>query len=420
MPRLGPDLPPPEEMTVAELEAAFAVLPSKRDALREAFDRLSACSPSPLPFPWGDLEAHISSLHSSISLRFRQVGALEAARPAPAAAAPAETRGGGTGENEFHAAARCSPDAAALALHAVELFLHNKMLKTNKTWVNCVGLIRMLPVVVTKPSADTIEQAKRVAKDWKEMIDNPGSCMVLCSLASWGLLYFLISYNIVSEFETKEIFCLFGTIPRKQQKMNYAMLFKGLGLFIFSAELMDYLIGNGQQIDALYFARVFNLVDKYPPVSLLKGYVEKAKQTAVEISQKNVTHQSLVCARNRLSSRIQSAVIIKELENLRRAHDLAKQQITDSSLRTSIGAEINALLGEFGKRKRSLSNSSTASTSNSQQQHTESNKKHKKEQEHHEEQESQQQGKQSKSGEKLEKKQDKPQQKQQQQKQEDK
>jgi len=74
--------------------------------------------------------------------------------------------------------------------------------------------------------------------------------------------------------------------------------------FIFSAELMDYLIENGQQVDVLYWACVFNLVDKYPPVSLLKGYVEKAKQTAIEIFQKKMTHESLVCAKNRRSGRI--------------------------------------------------------------------------------------------------------------------
>ena len=67
---------------------------------------------------------------------------------------------------------------------------------------------------------------------------------------------------------------------------------------------MDYLIGNGQQMNALYLAPFFNLVDKYPPLCLLKGYVEKAKQTAIEISQKNITRESLVCARNRLSGRI--------------------------------------------------------------------------------------------------------------------
>lgn len=511
MPWPGADHPPPAEMTVAELGAAVAALPGMRDALREAFDRLAACSPTPLPFVWADLDAHVSSLQSSILLRFRQVRALEAARGAPAAAAPGETRGGRTRENleeededeeevmveeekeevlevedvveeqeveevveveeevveeeedevveeqeveevavgefveeeekgdeemqeadneeaddemgkdgkdektarevlqekkvedladdrigndimvaadeqyadqemqsteqvaneerqitedadkssqdkehdpnmeegkttegtnkspkakeedanmedeqdidmeealnknasampckeeacgvkqkeeedleahkgqegakngmleettvanemsldqarslpvgfndhtascanmdaqrlvkllftntglnsELHAALHHAPDAAALALHMVELFLHDKMLKTNKAWVNCVGLIRMVPVVVTKLSADTIEQAKLLAKDWKEMIDNSENCTVLGNLASWGFLYFLISYNIVSEFETKEVFRLFGTMPRKQQKMNYAMLLKGLQL----------------------------------------------------------------------------------------------------------------------------------------------------------------------------------------------
>ena len=86
-------------MTVAELEAAVAALPGKRDALREAFDCLAAYSPSPLPFALEDLDAHLSSLHWSISLWFRQVRALEAARPTPAAAAPGGTNGDGTGES---------------------------------------------------------------------------------------------------------------------------------------------------------------------------------------------------------------------------------------------------------------------------------------------------------------------------------
>ena len=93
------------------------------------------------------------------------------------------------------------------------------------------------------------------------------------------------------------------TLPHLQTAVQ-GLLVNVFPAFIFSAELMDYLIENGQQVDVLYWACVFNLVDKYPPVSLLKGYVEKAKQTAIEISQKNITRESLVCARNRLSGRI--------------------------------------------------------------------------------------------------------------------
>ncbi|CAL4943102.1 unnamed protein product [Urochloa decumbens] len=599
MPQPGPDRDPPAEMTAEELEAAVVALPGKRDALREAFDRLAACSPSPLPFAWADIDAHVSSLQSSISLRVRQkadeemlegdgdetdkiskdgkdeeaidevlqeeevaevadnrisndmkddkeaIGEEQAAdeemqmnseemqstedaekaslekedanmdeeqstedaknasrdkedanmeeeeqstedaknasrdkedasmedeqdtdigevvtkkasatkgkedeacgeekeehesheeeaaknvakEEAAVANEASQEQGiqalpGGFNDHsaacanmdakslvkflfttrlnlELHAALHHAPDAAALALDIVELFLHDKMLKTNTAWVNCVGLIRMVPVVVTELSADTIEQAKQVAKDWKEIIDSPECCTVLGILASWGLLYFLISYNIASEFETKEIFRLFATMPRKQQKMNYAMLFKDLRLTDKIPELMDYLIENGQQMDVLYWARVFNLVDKYPPVSLLQGYVEKAKQTA------SMTHQSL-------------SAVIMELDNLRRAQVLAEKQITDSSLSASIRAEISDLLEEFGKRKKSLAKSYTSSTSNSQQEN-QSNKKHKKDQDH-KGQESQQQGKQSKLGEKLDKKLDKPQEKQQQ-KQEDK
>ncbi|PUZ38100.1 hypothetical protein GQ55_9G170000 [Panicum hallii var. hallii] len=663
-----PSMPPsPAMMTVAELEAAVAALPGKRDALREAFDRLAACSPSPLPFAWEDIDAHLSSLHWSISLRFRQVRALEAARPAPAAAAPGGTNGDGTGESlegeevleveeevveedeevveveevveeeeevleaeervveqeeeemaneemqegdsgeaddmigkdgkdekegrdevmeeeevveaaddkigneikddkdareemqvaneeeqstedgkkasrdgedanmkeeqstknakkasqnkeeeqsmedakkasldkeedgdmdeaatnkasavqgkeqeacnekqveeedeqeahkeeqdaknttkeekakkvsqdqgsgarpgpiefsdlaaavtsmdaqrlvmlihtnvglssKFRAAMSHAPDGAALSLRIVELFLHDKTFKTNKVWNNCVGLIRTVPEVVTKLSTESIEHAKQLAKDWKEMIDNPGSWMALGSLSSWGLLNFLISYNIVSEFDTKEIFRIFGTIPHKQQRKNHFVLLKGLGLADRIPELMDYLIGNGQQMNALYLAPFFNLVDKYPPLCLLKGYVEKAKQTVMEISQKSMTRQSL------------RKVIIKELDNLRMARDLAKQRITDSGLRTGIMAEIHVLLGEFGKKKRSLADASTALTSNPQQQKTESSKKRKKEQvqDHHKGQENQQERQQSKPGEKLEKKQKKSQQEQQQ------
>jgi len=132
--------------------------------------------------------------------------------------------------SKFHAAMSRAPDGAALSLRIVELFLHDKTLKTNKVWNNCVGLIQTVPGVVTKLSAESIERAKQLAKDWKEMIDNPRSWMTLGSLSSWGLLNFLISYNIVSEFDTKEIFQIFGTIPRKQQRKNHSVLLKGLGL----------------------------------------------------------------------------------------------------------------------------------------------------------------------------------------------
>jgi hypothetical protein len=46
-----------------------------------------------LPFTWDDLDAHVSSLHASISIRFLQLQALQAPRPAVSVPAPSATYG---------------------------------------------------------------------------------------------------------------------------------------------------------------------------------------------------------------------------------------------------------------------------------------------------------------------------------------
>uniref|UniRef100_A0A0A9D002 FRIGIDA-like protein n=1 Tax=Arundo donax TaxID=35708 RepID=A0A0A9D002_ARUDO len=296
-------------------------------------------------------------------------------------------------KKEFPVAMRHAPDAAGLALQVVKLFLSSNKFKSTKVWLNCVMLICCVPVVAAKPSADIIEQAKLVAKDWKQMIDKPEFCGDLDLLAAWGLLHFLISYNIVSEFHINEIICIFGMVPHKWQKNNTIQLCKSLGLANRITDLIDYLIGNGQHLEVFHLAHVFNLVNEYPVLSLLKGYVEKAKQTAVEIFRKNITRKSLSLATS------------KEVKNLWVAHHLAKKKISDSTQRSVIMAEIKNLLDEYAK-KRSLADPSTVSTTNPEQQpkkEKQSNKKRKKEQsnkkrkkgeeEHHDGQGSQQQNK---------------------------
>jgi hypothetical protein len=96
-----PDLDcPPTLMTTWELEAVAAALPAKKARLRETFDLLAACSPEPLPFRWDDLDAYISSMQYSVTLRFGQIRAIEKARSVPATAlvpalAASDSTGGG-------------------------------------------------------------------------------------------------------------------------------------------------------------------------------------------------------------------------------------------------------------------------------------------------------------------------------------
>ncbi|CAN6323373.1 unnamed protein product [Urochloa humidicola] len=87
-----PDLDrPPAIMEMWELEAVAAALPAKKRRLRETFDRLAASAPAPLPFRWDDLDAYISSLQFSATLRHRQQRELHGpSRPGPAPAAAGE------------------------------------------------------------------------------------------------------------------------------------------------------------------------------------------------------------------------------------------------------------------------------------------------------------------------------------------
>ncbi|RLN43277.1 uncharacterized protein C2845_PM01G37860 [Panicum miliaceum] len=88
-------------------------------------------------------------------------------------------------------------DPHATLVRAVGGFLVSAVRKTNRFWGNCVALIECLPGLAA-PSADALEQAERVARDWKEMVDGkPWSGRDMSQMAGWGLLTFLASYNII-------------------------------------------------------------------------------------------------------------------------------------------------------------------------------------------------------------------------------
>nr|TKV92685.1 hypothetical protein SEVIR_9G176100v2 [Setaria viridis] len=177
----------------------------------------------------------------------------------------------------FHA-----PDPAALVLQVVKLFLSSKKFKCAKVWLKCVRLICWLSMASVKPSADTTEEAQMVAKDWKEMINGKDSCGELDLQAAWGLLQFLISYNIVSEFSSHEIICIFAMVHHKNNKKNTVKLCEDLGLTDRITDLIDYMIGNGQHIEAFRMVQAFSLEDTYPLHSLLEGLIKKVIQTSLQ------------------------------------------------------------------------------------------------------------------------------------------
>lgn len=55
------------------------------------------------------------------------------------------------------------------------------------------------------------------------------------------------------------------------------------GLYLISPDMIEELISRGQQLDAVHFTFEVGLVDKFPPVPLLKAFLRDAKKIAATI-----------------------------------------------------------------------------------------------------------------------------------------
>ncbi|XP_048554599.1 uncharacterized protein LOC125535576 [Triticum urartu] len=257
---------------------------------------------------------------------------------------------------QFLPALLCAAEPHALVVGAVRDFLARAEPKSDKNWENCASLLCCVPSLRAEPSAATLERARRLAEDWREMvIGRPETCRDLGRLAVWGLLQFLASYKITLELDADGINHLLADVPRNK-KQSCIELRNGLGLIHAMADSADHLIENGQPVDAIShliengkpldaikLACDLNLTDKYPPLSLMNDYVGKAKKTAQEIlSREGDSRDSL----NQAMARQVNALILSW-----RAVD----EHVDVAHRTGIKAEITQLLHGYARKRQSLS-----------------------------------------------------------------
>ena len=62
------------------------------------------------------------------------------------------------------------------------------------------------------------------------------------------------------------------------------------------ADMIEELINRGQQVDAVHFTYEVGLVDKFPPVPLLKAFLKDSKKAATSILEDpNNSGRAVVC-----------------------------------------------------------------------------------------------------------------------------
>uniref|UniRef100_J3KUW9 FRIGIDA-like protein n=2 Tax=Oryza brachyantha TaxID=4533 RepID=J3KUW9_ORYBR len=243
----------------------------------------------------------------------------------------------------------------------------------DSVWETCVALLTCVPKLAIPLSADTLEQANLLAKEWKEMIGSKD----LGRLAVWGLLNFLVTYNIALDFDAEEITHFFGILPGNKTE-SCVSLCKYLGVVHKLADSVGYLIKRGQQLVAVRLACTLNLTDKYPPLPIMEEFIQNARETAQEIMSKESDSESLKQA------------ISKQVNALILSWRVVGECNIDSVHCDRIKAEITQLLHKYANKTHSLEDVSSDTSSPHQKHHQMSQEQQHLHQKHQEEQQQQQ------------------------------
>ncbi|ESQ47616.1 hypothetical protein EUTSA_v10020440mg [Eutrema salsugineum] len=187
-------------------------------------------------------------------------------------------------------------DPAMLVLEAIsEVFPVDKRASGEKVtndfgWA-CVVILESLAPVMVDPvigksrllvTPSVKEKAKEIAETWKASLEERGRIENVKTPDVHTFLQHLVTFGIVK----REDLALYrklvvGSAWRKQMPK----LAVSVGLGDQMPDMIEELITRGQQLDAVHFTYEVGLVDKFPPVPLLKAYLRDAKKTAASIME---------------------------------------------------------------------------------------------------------------------------------------
>lgn len=150
----------------------------------------------------------------------------------------------------------------------------------------CVLLLESLIPVMVDPvigksrllvTPSVKERAKDIAETWKASLDQRGGIENVKTPDVQTFLQHLVTFGIVRK-EDVNLYrkLVVGSAWRKQMPK----LAVSLGLGDKMADMIEELIQKGQHVDAVHFTYEVGLVDKFPPVPLLKAFLRDSKKAA--------------------------------------------------------------------------------------------------------------------------------------------
>ncbi|XP_058788063.1 truncated FRIGIDA-like protein 1 isoform X2 [Vicia villosa] len=322
--------------TSKTISEALNLIDTKKQNLKKAFENLQPHCPflHSLPLSWLELDSHFTSLQHSLTNRFHILQSLEQSHSKSQSKAltnyanpnnrtskhanypshPSDAYGilsnqnklnilcekmDGVGlmnyvidnlkdkvrvQEELIEAFRYAPDVGVLVLQMLERFHGLKLNGDCNDWRSrrmgrvCVMLLRVMSFGGVNVSYKAREKALKVAVDWK------GSLMGDCGniLKALGFMYLVYVFGIVSEFSMDELVEI-STVAAVN--VEFMQLCRDVGLTDRVPEIVQKLVDKGKYVLAVKYVFEFNLVDKIPPVPILKACVDASKKLAIRLSQ---------------------------------------------------------------------------------------------------------------------------------------
>jgi len=190
--------------------------------------------------------------------------------------------------NEVSAALRCAADPAKLVLQALKGFYpacNYRELPTDLVTQRyaCNLLLECLPFVLSpdEVSSEAKKDAQEIAASWKSKLNLDAESRIKF-VEAHAFLQLLASYGISKEFKDDDLCELVPSIYRHPETPE---LCRALQISHKIPDVVEKLSSSGKQIGAIQFIYAFGLVEKFPPVPLLKAYLEDEKRVSQELAQ---------------------------------------------------------------------------------------------------------------------------------------
>ncbi|KAK7280121.1 hypothetical protein RJT34_25183 [Clitoria ternatea] len=155
-------------------------------------------------------------------------------------------------------------------------------------WACVLVLESLIPVVVDPVigksrllvTPTVKEQANEIAETWKASLEERGGVENVKTPDVHTFLQHVVTFGIVKKEDLDLYRKLVIASAWRKQMPKLAL---SLGLTHQMPDMIEELISKGQQLDAVHFTYEVGLVDKFPPVPLLKSFLKDAKKVAASI-----------------------------------------------------------------------------------------------------------------------------------------